>query len=144
MPLEEHRSTPDGQSQFSTAWGLHQVLVRREGEREWEGGKRSSERRRIRGRDGRKDEMVSCTLSLSVQKALNFLSNDCGLVHNNVNISSVFVDVAGEWKLGGVEFMTPFSDSAAAGPAGKILQGLRKYDPPETSKSAASRRAEKW
>ena len=26
-PLEEHRSTPDGQSQFSTAWGLHQILV---------------------------------------------------------------------------------------------------------------------
>ena len=79
-----------------------------------------------------------------LQKALNFLSNDCGLVHSNVNLSSVFVDVAGEWKLGGVEFMTPFSDSAAAGPAGKILQGLRKYDPPETSKPAASRRTEKW
>ena len=40
--------------------------------------------------------------------------------------------------------MTPFTDSASTGPAGKILQALRKYDPPETSKPAASRRAEKW
>ena len=56
----------------------------------------------------------------------------------------MFVDVAGEWKLGGVEFMTSFAESATAGTAGKILSGLRKYDSPESSKPAASRRADKW
>ena len=37
-PLEEHRSTQDGRSEFSTAWGLHQVLVREEGEERGGGG----------------------------------------------------------------------------------------------------------
>ena len=121
-PLEEHRGTPDGQSQFSTAWGLHQILVR---ERE-------------------REKVYEILPSLSSQKGLAFLSNDCGLVHHNVSVSSVFVDEAGEWKLGGVEFMTSFADSAAAGPAGKILPALRRYDPPETSKPAAARKTEKW
>lgn len=96
---------------------------------------------REEGKGGQSDQSG---VFLSVQKALNFLSNDCGLVHRNVSLSSVFVDTAGEWKLGGVEFMVPFSDSAAVGPAGKILQGLRQYDPPESSKPAASRKTEKW
>ncbi len=51
---------------------------------------------------------------------------------------SVFVDLAGEWKLGGVEFMHAYSDSEPS----KRLQDLRKYDPPETGKS--TRRTEKW
>lgn len=85
----------------------------------------------------------SCNF-LSLQKGLAFLSNDCGLVHHNINLSSIFVDVAGEWKLGGVEFMTSFSDSPAAGTAGKFLQSLRKYDPPEASKPSASHKTEKW
>jgi hypothetical protein len=41
------------------------------------------------------------------QKGLSFLINDCNLVHNNVCISSIFVDPAGEWKLGGVDYMYP-------------------------------------
>ena len=85
-----------------------------------------------------------CFFFALCQKGLAFLSNDCSLVHHNVNISSVFVDVAGEWKLGGVEFMTSFSDSSSFGTAGKILHALRKYDPPETGKPAASRNVEKW
>ena len=88
--------------------------------------------------------IVYLLLLFPLQKGLSFLSNDCGLVHNNVNLSSIFVDTAGEWKLGGVEFMTPFAESATASSSGKVLEGLRKYDPPEVSKPAASRRAEKW
>ena len=85
-----------------------------------------------------------CFFFALCQKGLAFLSNDCSLVHHNVNISSVFVDVAGEWKLGGVEFMTSFSDSSSFSTSGKILQALRKYDPPGTGKPAASRNMEKW
>ncbi len=69
---------------------------------------------------------------------MQFLSQDCGLVHGNINMFSVFVDLAGEWKLGGVEFMHAYSDSEPS----KRLQDLRKYDPPETGKS--TRRTEKW
>ena len=78
----------------------------------------------------------------TVQKAIGFLNNDCGLVHRNVCLSSVFVDGAGEWKLAGVEFMVPHGDSASAPP--KSLETLRKYDPPEMGKPAAARKTEKW
>lgn len=33
--------------------------------------------------------------------ALNFLHYDCSVVHGNVNMASIFVDMAGDWKLGG-------------------------------------------
>ncbi len=75
------------------------------------------------------------------QKAISFLSVDCGLVHRIICLSSIFVDDAGEWYLCWVEFMYQFSDSA---PPHKTLDALRKYDPPETNKPASARRAEKW
>jgi len=78
-------------------------------------------------------------LSVVVKKSIHFLSKDCGLVHRNINLFSVFVDLAGEWKLGGVEFMCGYADPA---PPGKQLEELRRYDPPEASKSL--RRSEKW
>lgn len=44
---------------------------------------------------------------LIFQRALNFLNNDGNLRHNNVNLWTVFVnEESGEWKLGGVEYMT--------------------------------------
>ena len=47
----------------------------------------------------------------------------------------------GEWKLGGVEFMYPFTDSTA--PI-KLLNSLKPYDPPERNRPAAARKGEKW
>ncbi|XP_028050978.1 N-terminal kinase-like protein isoform X2 [Monomorium pharaonis] len=42
-----------------------------------------------------------------ITRALNFLNNDGNLRHNNVNLWTVFVnEESGEWKLGGVEYMT--------------------------------------
>lgn len=41
----------------------------------------------------------------SPQRALSFLNNDGSLRHNSVSIWSVFVNSAGEWKLGGLEFV---------------------------------------
>ena len=49
-------------------------------------------------------------------KALQFLHYDCSLVHANVCIPSIFVDQAGDWKLGGMELVL---DSSSAGPSGK-------------------------
>ena len=42
-----------------------------------------------------------------ITRALNFLNNDGNLRHNNVNLWTVYVnEESGEWKLGGVEYMT--------------------------------------
>ena len=73
---------------------------------------------------------------------MSFLSNDCSLVHRNICLSSVFVDEAGEWKLAGVEFMHPHGDTSP--PPRKHLEVLHKYEPPESAKPGAARRAEKW
>ncbi|XP_078001167.1 N-terminal kinase-like protein [Glandiceps talaboti] len=62
-----------------------------------------------------------------IVKGLSFLVNDCQLIHNNVNMSSIYVDKAGEWKLFGVDYVYP----ADQHPVLKPLPALEKYDPPE-------------
>ena len=75
---------------------------------------------------------------------LSFLNVDCNLVHNNVNVTSVFVDRAGEWKLGGVDFMYPASGPESIPPI-KMFPLLEKYEPPERSGAAGGKRpSEKW
>jgi SCY1-like protein 1 len=74
---------------------------------------------------------------------LSFLTNDCNLIHNNICISSIFVDKAGEWKLGGVDYMYPAQGNET--PPLKILPLLEKYDPPEKAGAKLGRKAgEKW
>ncbi|ESO87716.1 hypothetical protein LOTGIDRAFT_219908 [Lottia gigantea] len=76
-------------------------------------------------------------------KGLSFLVNDCHLIHNNVCLSSVFVDRAGEWKLGGVEYMysTQGPDSY---PPVKIFPALERYDPPEKSEARSKPKGAVW
>ncbi len=76
-----------------------------------------------------------------MQKGLSFLINDVGLIHNNVCMPSVFVDKAGEWKLGGFDYMFPSSGPESIPPV-KILPSLEKYDPPE--KGDRRKKSEKW
>ena len=79
-----------------------------------------------------------------LQKGLSFLVNDCGFIHNNVCLSSVFVDLAGEWKLGGVDYMYPATGPQSI-PLVKILPALEKYDPPEKTDPHGGRKpTEKW
>ena len=76
------------------------------------------------------------------QKGLSFLTNDCNFIHNNVCMSSVFVDLAGEWKLGGVDYMYAASGENSTPPV-KTLKWLDRYDAPE--KAAGGRKPkEKW
>ena len=57
-------------------------------------------------------------------------------------MSSIYVDRAGEWKLGGVDYMYPASGSESIAPV-KTLPFLEKYEPPE--KVAGGRKpSEKW
>ena len=51
------------------------------------------------------------------------------LIHNNVCLSSIFIDRAGEWKLFGLEYMFGGEDY----PPTKVSHGLDKYEPPEKS-----------
>lgn len=56
--------------------------------------------------------------------------------------SSVFVNNAGEWKLGGVDYMYPTQGPDAIPPV-KILPELEKYDPPERA-GPGRKPSEKW
>ncbi|KAG2468979.1 SCYL1 protein, partial [Polypterus senegalus] len=77
-----------------------------------------------------------------IVKALSFLVNDCHLIHNNVGIWAIFVDRAGEWKLGGLDYM--FSAQGESAPPIRFGGSeMEKYDPPEKSESNRNS-GEKW
>ncbi|KAK6466412.1 N-terminal kinase-like protein isoform X1 [Huso huso] len=77
-----------------------------------------------------------------IVKALSFVINDCRLIHGDVGLWSVFVDRAGEWKLGGLEYM--FSAEGDGGPPQrKGAPELEKYEPPENSERSKNT-GEKW
>ena len=71
-----------------------------------------------------------------VQTALSFMVNDSNLCHGNINLYSVFVDPAGEWKLGAVEYVHAHGSDPVA-----KLPSLGRYDPPE---GKTPRRRENW
>lgn len=77
--------------------------------------------------------------------------NDGRMRHNNVNLYSIFVTIAGEWKLGGFEFMTatPYDANgqmqSLPNPIPiKILPGLNIYDPPEKNDPTKLRTVTAW
>ncbi|KAM4621625.1 N-terminal kinase-like protein [Polymixia lowei] len=79
-----------------------------------------------------------------IVKAVSFLVNDCHLLHNNLGMWAVFVDRAGEWKLGALDHVAPEQGdpSGASLPSPKaVYPDMEKYDPPETPGSTAG---EKW
>ncbi|XP_042637447.1 N-terminal kinase-like protein [Orycteropus afer afer] len=78
-----------------------------------------------------------------IVKALSFLVNDCSLIHNNVCMAAVFVDRAGEWKLGGLDYMYS-AQGDGGGPPRKGLAELEQYDPPELADSSGRAVGEKW
>ncbi|XP_054759531.2 N-terminal kinase-like protein [Lytechinus pictus] len=78
-----------------------------------------------------------------VVKGLSFLHNDCKLKHNNVNLSCVFVNRAGEWKLGAVDYITPSEGEGSTIPD-KGLKSLEKYNPPEMTDMRAKKRPCPW
>ena len=56
-----------------------------------------------------------------------------------MNIGSVFVDKAGEWKMAGVDYMGP-AEGEGSNPPNKGLASLEIYDPPEMSESMRARK----
>ncbi|GFG41089.1 hypothetical protein Cfor_03132, partial [Coptotermes formosanus] len=88
-------------------------------------------------KEGHQRELYIAWGIFQITRALSFLNNDGNLRHNNVCLSSVFVSAAGEWKLGGVEYMAGASEGT--GLPIKILPALEKYDPPEKSDPSKQR-----
>lgn len=91
----------------------------------------------------RKDEEKRLAASwglYQVTKGLGFLTGDCGLSHNNICSASVFVNRAGEWKIGGVEYMCPVTET----PPRKSLPALDCYAPPELKDSSHKKAGPKW
>ncbi|XP_059003154.1 N-terminal kinase-like protein isoform X3 [Mustela lutreola] len=78
-----------------------------------------------------------------LEKALSFLVNDCSLIHNNICMAAVFVDRAGEWKLGGLDYMYS-SQGNGGGPPRKGVPELEQYDPPELADGSGRAVREKW
>ncbi|XP_061384496.1 N-terminal kinase-like protein [Danaus plexippus] len=66
-----------------------------------------------------------------ITRALSFFNNDGNMKHNNVCLYSVFVTLAGEWKLGGFEFLAAHGQDTTNPIPIKILPALEIYDPPE-------------
>lgn len=64
--------------------------------------------------------------------------------HNNVCLYSVFVTLAGEWKLGGFEFLTAQAQETANVIPIKILPALEIYDPPEKKDASKLKAVTKW
>lgn len=69
----------------------------------------------------------------TIARALKHLNNEGSLVHGNVDVSSVFVSLSGEWRLGGFEVMT----NTKSDPEQSLFQlsghlpGFRNILPPE-------------
>ena len=47
----------------------------------------------------------------SIAQALQFITEDCGLIHGNVSRSAIFVSDCGDWKLSGFELMAEKADT---------------------------------
>lgn len=78
------------------------------------------------------------------QRALSFFNNDGNVKHNNVCLYSVFVTLAGEWKLGGFEFLTAHGQDTSSPLPIKILPALEIYDPPEKNDPSKLKSVTKW
>ncbi|GAB6020512.1 N-terminal kinase-like protein [Chamberlinius hualienensis] len=91
-------------------------------------------------------EQKQLTLSWGVHqitKALTFLNEDnLMLTHHNICLSSIFVNQAGEWKLGGVEYLREAKQSMSI-PI-KVNPYLEKYDPPEKNNPDLQKTSKSW
>ncbi|XP_005988943.1 N-terminal kinase-like protein [Latimeria chalumnae] len=96
---------------------------------------------KIRAESGGLSELEISWGLHQIVKALSFLVNDCNLIHNNLCVPAVFVDRAGEWKLGGLDYMYSVQGDASAPRKG--IPELEKYDPPEKTEHSRTM-GEKW
>ncbi|XP_028038667.1 N-terminal kinase-like protein [Bombyx mandarina] len=93
--------------------------------------------------EGQQKDLFLAWGVFQITRALSFLNNDGNMRHNNVCLYSVFVTLAGEWKLGGFEFLTTQGHETTNPIPIKILPALEIYDPPEKNDSVKLKSATK-
>ncbi|RWS10279.1 N-terminal kinase-like protein [Dinothrombium tinctorium] len=76
-----------------------------------------------------------------VAVGLGFLINECNLRHNNIFMGSIFVNKAGCWKIGGLEYVTSATEDAYPY---KHISALEIYSPPERSDLSTRKVGPKW
>ncbi|KAJ1929819.1 Nuclear aminoacylation-dependent tRNA export pathway component [Tieghemiomyces parasiticus] len=82
-------------------------------------------------RDHRDDQLTLWGL-YKVAQAVKFLNDDCKLVHGNLRTASVYVTLAGEWRLGGLETLcSPTEPEAIIRTYHGLLPQIQTYAPPE-------------
>uniref|UniRef100_A0A1L8DN65 N-terminal kinase-like protein n=1 Tax=Nyssomyia neivai TaxID=330878 RepID=A0A1L8DN65_9DIPT len=91
--------------------------------------------------DGPQKDLYLAWGIFQITRALSFLNNDGSLRHNNVSIWSVFVNTSGEWKLGGLEYVSAVDGNPT--PPLKVPPQLELYDPPEKADPAKLKSATK-
>lgn len=85
-----------------------------------------------------KNKIDTITLGLSqLTSTLTWLHNDCGMIHGNVQPSSLFLTKTGDWKLAGFGVCTPLSNLSSQG-NDTILLPLRYQSPSLQSRSWSS------
>ncbi|RWS24757.1 N-terminal kinase-like protein [Leptotrombidium deliense] len=72
---------------------------------------------------------------------LGFLINECNLRHNNIFMGSIFVNKAGVWKIGGLEYVTSATDDVYPY---KYISALEVYSPPERADLSQRKSGPKW
>ncbi|KAI8388165.1 uncharacterized protein BYT42DRAFT_642429 [Radiomyces spectabilis] len=71
-----------------------------------------------------------------IAHAIQFINQDCDMVHGNIRLSSIFINQAGEWKLGGFEVLSSMKDeSPMILTFGGLVSDAQKYASPEVQKS---------
>ncbi|KAI7863000.1 armadillo-type protein [Spinellus fusiger] len=71
-----------------------------------------------------------------VANAIKFINSDCSMVHGSVRTSSLFINKAGEWKLGGFELLCSMKDESPMSLTfGGLLPDAKRYATPEIRKS---------
>ncbi|KAH9645850.1 hypothetical protein HF086_010049 [Spodoptera exigua] len=50
----------------------------------------------------------------NILRALVFIHEQAGMSHNNVSVSAIYVTGDGQWKLGGLQYLCPFTELTAA------------------------------
>lgn len=91
--------------------------------------------------EGHQRELYLAWGIFQITRALSFLNNDGNLRHNNVSVWSVLVNTSGEWKLGGLEYVS--STDLSPAPPIKIPPALEIYDPPEKNDTGKLKSATK-
>ncbi|RKP14860.1 armadillo-type protein [Piptocephalis cylindrospora] len=82
------------------------------------------------------DEQLIAWGLFKISGVLSFLNADCNTIHGNIRTSSIFVNSAGEWKLGGFELLSRMDEEfPQITTSASLLPDSQRYAPPEVQQN---------